>query len=267
MPPPNPVCPSPHFMKGRPLISFPAWLALGVSVSAILAAVALPAHGIQIRPDRDDAEYLELATRYPSSVALNAPQGAEGVLIAPRWILTSAGRAKALRDSQRASRIRVGDDEHEIEAFFLHPDWKGAGANDVGLVLLRKGMRGVEPTVLYRANDESGKAVAIVGHAGADRRKRASINTVDWVEPRTLALRVKPLDDASDLQGTATEGDLGGPLFVESPAGIFVAGILSSIAGEWETYARVSAFVPWIEAVMLDVATKEMNARMDPDPR
>ena len=267
MPTSNPVCLSRHFMKGRPLISFPARLALGVSASVILAAVALPAHGIQIRPDRDDAEYLELATRYPSSVALDAPQGAEGVLIAPRWVLTSADRAKALRDSPRASRIRVGDDEHEIQSFFLHPEWKGAGANDVGLVLLRKGVRGVEPTVLYRANDESGKAVVIVGHGGADRRKRASINTVDRVEPRTLALRLKPLDDASDLQGAATPGDIGGPAFVEVPAGIFVAGILSTIAGEWQDYARVSAFVPWIEAVMLDVATKEMNARMDPDPR
>ncbi len=109
--------------------------------------------------------------------------------------------------------------------------------------------------------------MAIAGHGNADRRKRAAINTVDRVDARTLGLRVKPLDDASDLQGAAVAGDLGAPLFVEAPAGIFVAGVLTSLAGDWETYARISALVPWIEGVMLEVAKQEMNARMDPDPR
>jgi len=221
-------------------------------------AAALPASAIVIRTDRDDAEYLELATRYPSSVALSVPDGGEGVLIAPRWVLTSANRAKALQAAKPRAKLRIGEDDHEIQDVFV---------GDVGLILLGKAVGAIEPAKLYREADEAGKAVAIVGHGSADRKKRASINTIDRVEARTLALRVKPLDDASDLQGTATSGDLGGPAFVEVPAGIFVAGLLTSIAGEWETYARISALVPWIEAVMLDVATKEMNARMDPDAR
>jgi hypothetical protein len=221
-----------------------------------VAATTLPAHSIVIRPDRDDAEYAELATRYPSAVALGAPDGGEGVLIAPRWILTSAARAKALQEMKPLPRIRIGEGDHEIQAFFV---------DDVALILLRKAVRDVEPSKLYRQDDESGKAVVIVGHGNPDRKKRASINTVDRVEARTLGLRVKPLDDASDLQGTATSGDLGGPAFVEVPAGIFVAGILSSIAGDWETYARASSYVPWIEAVMLDVAKREMDSMMDPD--
>jgi len=237
-----------------------------VLLAAGLAA-ALPASGILIRSDREDAEYLELATRYPSSVELNVPGGGEGVLIAPRWVLTSAQRAKALRDTKPLPRLRFGEDEHEIQSFFIHPQWTSGSDTDVALLLLRKGVRDVEPSALYRARDEDGKTVAIAGHASADRKRRAAINTVDRVDARSLGLRVKPLDNASDLQGAATAGDIGGPAFVEAPAGIFVAGILSSIAGEWQTYARVSAFVPWIEAVMLEVATKEMNARMDPDAR
>ena len=232
-----------------------------------LAALALPAHSIAIRADRDDAEYLELATRYPASVALNARDGGEGVLIAPRWILTSANRANALQGMKPLPKIRVGDVDHEIQAVFIHPDWQDAAANDVALILLRKGVREVVPTALYRAGDENGKAVAIVGHGSADGKKRASINTIDRIDARTLGLRIKPLDDASDLQGAATSGDRGGPAFMETSGAILVAGILSSPAAEWQTYARVSAFVPWIEAVMLDVATKEMNARMDPDSR
>jgi hypothetical protein len=42
--------------------------------------LAQPAAALLIRPDRDDSEYVELASRYSSSVLLNAPDG-EGVLI------------------------------------------------------------------------------------------------------------------------------------------------------------------------------------------
>ena len=66
------------------------------SLLALCAScLALPAGAILIRPDRDDSEYLELATRYSSSVLLNAPDG-EGVLIAPRYVLTAAHMARAL---------------------------------------------------------------------------------------------------------------------------------------------------------------------------
>ena len=240
-------------------------------------AAALPAAPILIRPDRDDAEYLELATRYPSGIALSASEGGEGVLIAPRWILTSARRAQALQDLKPLPRIRIGEVDYAIEQVFIHPQWKKASFNDVALVLLRKGVTGVTPTLLYRDSDEGGKAVAVVGHGrsgkmGAastdwDRKSRAAINTVDRVEPRTLELRLKPLDDASDLQGAATPTDVGAPAFTEAAAGIFVAGIYSESSGEREAYARVSAFVPWIEAVMLDVAKREMDALLDPDRR
>ena len=240
-------------------------------------AAALPAYPILIRPDRDDAEYLELATRYPSGIALSASEGGEGVLIAPRWILTSARRAQALQDLKPLPRVRIGAVDYAIEEVFIHPEWKKGGFNDVALVLLRKGVTGIAPTLLYRDGDEIGKAVAVVGHgrsgkmgaasAGWDRKSRAAINTVDRVEPRTLELRLKPLDDASDLQGAATPTDVGAPAFTEVAAGIFVAGIYSESSGERETYARVSAFVPWIEAVMLDVAKREMDALLDPDRR
>ena len=72
--------------------------------SAALASLPLPAGAILIRPDRDDAEYLELATRYPASIAL--PAGGEGVLIAPRWVLTAAHRAKALQEMKPAPKRR-----------------------------------------------------------------------------------------------------------------------------------------------------------------
>ena len=44
---------------------------------AAALALSLPASALLTRPDRDDAEYLELATKYESSVALGAPTARE----------------------------------------------------------------------------------------------------------------------------------------------------------------------------------------------
>jgi secreted trypsin-like serine protease len=234
---------------------------------------ALPAAAILIRPDRDDAEYLEMASRHESALALGATEG-EGVLVAPRWVLTAAHVARKLQEMKAPLRLRISERDHEIEAIVLHPDWKpAASANDIALVLLRKAVDRVQPTPLYRASDEQGRVVIIAGHGptgkigakerSADRKRRAAINTVDKALPRSLGLQVKAGDDASDLQGAATPGDAGGPAYIETPEGLFVAGIGNTIEGDWEYYARVSAFLPWIESVMLDVAKKEMDSLLD----
>jgi hypothetical protein len=250
---------------------------MSLRIPALVAAllVALPAGAILIRADRDDAEYLELASRYPSAVPLAAPDG-EGVLVAPRWILTSAQVARALQAARPAPRLAFAGGAHAIQSFFIHPEWRGGAAADVALVLLREPVHGIEPSALYRASDESGKAVVIVGHGSSgkigepalprerwDRRKRAAINTVDRVSPQALELQIKSGDEASDLQGAGAPGESGRPAFLETPAGIFVAGVGSAGAPPWERYARVSAFAPWIDAVMLAVARDEAERLLD----
>jgi Trypsin len=218
-------------------------------IASAALCCALPAAALLTRPDRDDAEYLELASRYPAAITLGAP-GGEGVLLNPRWILTAAHRARALAAAKPA----------EVASVFVHPGWKGGADNDIGLVLLKREMPGVEPTPVYRFDDENGKTVVIAGHGGG--RKRASINTVDRVTPLTFGLRIKPLDDASDLQGALTATETGAPAFIEAGGNIRVAGIAHGSADGWETYARVSAFNPWIEATMLEVARKEAEELM-----
>ena len=215
--------------------SFIAWAAL---------SCALPAAALTTRPDRDDAEYLELASRYPSAIRLAGSAG-EGVLVNPRWVLTAAHRARTLGEARRP----------EVAAIFIHPEWKGGADNDVALVLLKDEVRGVEPTPVYRAGDEAGKTAIVAAHGGG--RKRAAINTVDRVTPLALAMRIKPLDDASDLQGALTPAETGAPLFFEIDGRILVGGIAHGTAEGWETYARASAYVAWIETTMLDVARRE----------
>ena len=205
---------------------------------------ALPAAALLTRADRDDAEYLELASRYTSAIPLNAP-GGEGVLISSRWVLTAAHRAQV-------KRLKIGAVEHEVLSVHRHPD------ADIALIHLKSAVRGIVPTPVYRGNDENGKTVVIVGHGGG--KKRASINTIDRLEARSLALRIKPLDEASDLQGEATAEETGSPAFIQVGNDLFVAGVLQGTAGGWETHARVSAFAGWVEATMLEAARAEAEA-------
>jgi hypothetical protein len=249
----------------------------------LAATIALPASALLIRADRDDAEYLELATLYPSSVLLNAPDG-EGVLIAPRWVLTAAHMVKALQEQKPVPRIPIGARSYEIQAFHGHPEWKKGGHSDVGLIYLKEPVTDVAPSQLYKEKDEGGRTMIIVGHGYTgkiggkplpkeqwDRKKRAAVNTVDRVSPRTLGMKIKAPEDASDLQGAAAPGDSGGPAFVKVDAVWYVAGIgyatddtnsdgIVGNVGDWELYVRVSAFATWIEATMLEVAKQEMDA-------
>ena len=253
----------------------------------LILSFALQAPAILIRSDREDSEYTELANRYPSAVILNAPDG-EGVLIADRWVLTAAHMAKAMQEMKAPPRLQVGGREYQIQSYHLHPDWrKGNPVSDIALIHLKRAVTSVDPTPIYRQKDEGGKTVIIVGHGYTgkigekplpkelwDKKKRAAINTVDRVSPRVLGLKIKPPDEASDLQGAAAPGDSGGPAFVETPAGFFVIGIGSATddanangivgdVGDWEVYARVSAFATWIDGVIDDVSHQELTDMLD----
>jgi Trypsin len=248
-------------------------------IALLLAAgcAALPAPALLIRPDREDAEYLELASRYGSALALQ-PEG-EGVLIAPRWILTAAHRAQAIKHTPRY-KLRIDGAEHEVAAAHVHPGWRaGDSSNDIGLLQLRTDVKGIEPTPIYRVEDEAGKTVVLVGHGATgmigaratakDGRKRAAINTVDRLRARTLELDLKGVDEASDLQGAITPGESGAPLYADGTDGLSVLGIACCIddrngdglrnTGDRDIFARVAAFAGWIDSVLLEAARKEVE--------
>jgi hypothetical protein len=231
-------------------------------------AAALPASALFTRADRNDSEYVELATKYASAVSLGAG-GGEGVLISKRWVLTSAHRAQAIAEMKTRPELRIGDRDYKIKAVFFHPQWIRGGTNDIGLLFIDGVVRGVEPTSLYRESDEGDQGVVIVGHGPSgkiggpelvrDGRARGAINTVNRVEPRRIGLRIRNGDDASDLQGAFTPDETGSPAYIQTKDDLFVVGIAIGIDGEWQNYARVSSYVTWIEQVMTEAQREELG--------
>jgi hypothetical protein len=236
--------------------------------------LCLDASAVLTRADRDDAEYLELASRYPAALAM-APVPGEGVLIAPRFVLTAASVARRLAAMKPLPLLQAGGQRHRIRSIALHPQWQGGPEHDIALVFLADAVEGVTPAPMYRNPDEQGKAVALVGHgasgrigaralASHDGRARAAINTVDRVAPLTLELTLKGPDDASDLQGAMAADEPGAPAFIEGADAIYVAGIghgtrdgHAGDVGDRETYARVSALAGWVDEAMFRAATAE----------
>lgn len=232
---------------------------------------AFPAAALLTRADRDDAEYLELATRYPASLVLNA-SGAEGVLVAPRWVLTSARHARSL-----GGRISVAGRSYAIDATFEHPDARPGAPSDLALVKLRDAVDAIEPAPLYRGSDEAGKGLVFVAHGATGRigeaarrrdgRARAGINTVDRLSPLTLSLQVKGADEASDLQGVLAPGEEGAAAYIEVEGRPFVAGIYHGDVTVWNLFSRISAFTEWIDRTMFRAAAEEARSPAPPPRR
>jgi Trypsin len=246
--------------------------------AALLAAN--PAQALLIRADRDDAEYAEMATKYSSSVFIDIPGGGEGVLINARWILTSARVGTALKQMKTLPLVKVGTREIKMQTLFVHPVWRPeSNSADIALIYLARAAN-VEPTPIYRGDDEAGKSVVIVGRGDTgkigdkatrqDHKVRAGINTIDRLSPKIFSMTIKAGDDASDLQAAFTPRESGAPAYYQTEAKeLFVVGIASSSkdensngavdTGDQQVCARVSAYADWIDGTIDKVNKEELN--------
>jgi secreted trypsin-like serine protease len=253
-------------------------IALALFLALLIAP--FPVDAIVMRHDRDEQAFIDLARKFPATVALrNSANRADlagmGTLIHPRWVVTAGHVADSLAAGDLAV---VGSTTYEIEAVIKHPEWRGATSwenlrTDIALIRLRTAVADVIPVRLYTRNDEQGMSATLVGMGSfgtgltgpieMTSTMRAATNRVEKTDGSLLQFRFDAPDDpgATPLEGISGEGDSGGPAYVERDGIAYLIGVSSAQDarpngkkvghyGVLEYYPRVSYFAAWIQATV-----------------
>ena len=240
----------------------------------VLASTLLPRDALPIVMRHDVAEqrFFDLATRYPAAVGVRPANGdgAEGTLIAPRWVLTAAHVASAVAADDL---VVAGGKSYRIERVFIHPKFHelviADMPYDIALIRLKVAVTGIEPALLFNGREQTGAVVTFVGRGGfgtgttgvrgEDRRLRAATNRIDAVTDNDLQFRFdKPGEErATELEGISGPGDSGGAAFQEIDGKLYVVGVSSwqdtrptgrvqGVYGVIEHYVRVAPHNDWL---------------------
>ncbi len=253
--------------------------------SAHAVAPLAPA-GVASEPEAPPALALPLAPQgivggepaedgeFPSVVALytrNQTFGCTGTLIAPDLVLTAGHCGFSMSGVLVGTHdLATGGTWHEVADVFVHPDY--ATTYDVAVYRLAVPVEGIEPAPLLldcdaRAALVQGADSWIVGFGDVDRFASES---TDLLHAAIATIRDPVCADPANAcnpdvspggeliaggDGVDTcNGDSGGPLFVATDEGLFLAGVTSRQArpstvpcGDGGIYPRTDAFAAWIE--------------------
>jgi hypothetical protein len=260
-------------------------------VLAILVATTLAAgsaRAVVIRHDVADCAYVIPASAFPALAEL--PWDGQGVLIAPRWVVTVA-HVTALPITQ----VIINGAARRVSRVVVHPGYReppsdaGDAArlmaakianDDIALLELAEPVRDVAPVPLYRGPVETGLRIEILGrgatgngvtgqapdspHRGALRR---AFSRVTSAEGRWLTSRFDPPPATEALAGTAGDGDSGGPVLILSRGAWRLAGLTSwksaegnpadfhpGLYGQISYSVRLSHYADWMRRVMAQPA-------------
>jgi CubicO group peptidase (beta-lactamase class C family) len=258
---------------------------LTFTVFAALLFNSATAHAIIIRHDRDDADYRKLGERYRDACVDVA--GATGTLVAPRWVLTAGHVVGKLLpgqpeyDNSVLPVAKIGGRDYGIDKIVRHPYRANTGiSNDIALVRLAEPVKGIKPTRLYRAKDEVGKVITIVGRGttgngkdgakGIDMILRGANDRVETADEKWISFIFDAPDSPNvlPLEGTGGIHDSGGPALIEKDGHLYTLGVLShnrsadgpdDVYGAKTYYTRVSSYAAWID----ETIKNETNAPSD----
>ena len=260
-------------------------------------AIAGSAGAVVIRDDVSDTRYRMAATEFPPLVDL--PVEGHGVLIAPRWVVTAA-HAVAWQPGMEV--VVVGGTPRAVEKVILHAGYRKlpqdiidaalksgdatsviealAVSDDIALVMLAEPVTDVAPAGIY-LGPAAGKRIEIIGKGatgtgvqghsphGPNRTDlRRAYSTVTAAEGRWLTYVFRQGADALPLEGSAGNGDSGGPLLVGEGSARQVAGLTSwkdssdkklvlqpGKYGQVNRGVRLAHYIDWIKATMADDGT------------
>jgi hypothetical protein len=256
---------------------------------AALAVLALPtaAAAIVIRHDVPDARYRVPDDFFPPLADL--PVEGQGVLIAPRWVVT-AGHAVAWQGAP-IPEVTIAGRPRAVARVIFHPDFslpqvpdRGPAApwvakflelKDIALIQLAEPVHDVKPAVLY-PGPEQGKVAEIIGKgatgdgltgqaADAPHRTvlRRAFNRIESADGPWLTYRFDRGAEALPLEGVMANGDSGGPVLIEDHGVWKLAAVASwkrwdgdladlkaGLYGLTNYQTRLAWYRPWIEQVL-----------------
>ena len=224
------------------------------------------------RHDVPDSMYWVDAQAYPQIVDLFEPGDCLGTLVAPGWVLTAAHCAVDVPQSGHS--LSIAGLDRPVDGVVCHAGYEG-DEHDIALLKLGDEVQEVAPLPLYRDEREEGETVSFVGRGDSgtgvegqqgsinDGRTREASNTVARVHSAWLEFVFNEPGDAAvtPLEGLSGDGDSGGPAFIETSAGLAVAGLSSwqdasernvGKYGAHDFYTRVSSYLDFIDTTTTD---------------
>jgi hypothetical protein len=263
---------------------------------------AANATAVVIRDDVPDASYRLAASDFPALADL--PVEGHGVLIAPQWVVTAA---HAVSWQPHVDVLVINGVPREVEKVILHPGYKPlpselveaamksgdataamdvlAGSDDIAMVKLEAPVTDVVPARIFTAS-AAGKQIEIVGKGatgtgatgqsphGANRTElRHAYSEVSASRGRWVRYAFRHGPAALPLEGSAGNGDSGGPLLVAAEQDREVVGLTSwkRVSGNPAKFqpgkygqinygVRLAHYLEWIDATMA-ADGKEPDAR------
>ena len=242
---------------------------------SILALCLAPAitFAVVIRPGIPDSAYLVPDSTFPALVDL--PGEGQGVLIAPRWVVTAAHATQGYM----LMRVSIHGEWRNVSHVFLYPGFKKEydkvkraaehptlknwptvkaafeSMHDIALIELAEPVEGVKPVALYRASNEQGKMVKLFGKGATGNGKvgqyphsphrgklRRAYNRVTKAHDQWLSYRFDCGSEALPLEGVIGDGDSGGPVLIQVNGQWKLAGL-----ADWKHWPKGhSKFVPGV---------------------